>query len=350
MTHKLAFVGFGVVGSGLAEILLDKQDMLANQVGLDAEIVAISDLNLGSIYHPEGLNLQTLLDVVNEDNSLENYPEHPGLIRGWDSLQTIRETNADTIVEVTPTDVETGQPAIDHCREAFKNKKNLITTNKGPVALQYKELSSLAEENGVGWGFEGTVMSGTPTLRMPAVSLSGNNIREIRGILNGTTNFILSKMEEDMTYDDALAQAQDHGYAEADPTSDVEGHDILYKVVILANVVMDVPLVKDEVECQGMTDLTAEDIEEAKSEGKRWKLLARITQQDGKVQASVKPEKLSLDESLASVMGAANAITYECDLSGPVTVTGAGAGRIETGFSLLTDLININQTRIYEMR
>ncbi|HEX6922818.1 MAG TPA: homoserine dehydrogenase, partial [Bacillales bacterium] len=168
-------------------------------------------------------------------------------------------------------------------------------------------------------------------------------INEISGILNGTTNYILSKMEEDMTYDDALAKAQELGYAEADPTSDVEGHDILYKVVILANVIMNVPLKQNEVECKGISGLTAEDIEEAKSEGKRWKMLARITNQDGHVQASVKPEKLSLNEPLSSVMGATNAITYECDLSGPITVTGAGAGRIETGFSLLTDLININK-------
>ncbi|HEU5140143.1 MAG TPA: homoserine dehydrogenase [Bacillales bacterium] len=345
MAHNLAFIGFGGVGRGLAEIILEKQELLTNEVGLDAKVVAVTDLNMGSVYHPKGLDLQTLLDVVNENGSLENYPDQSGLQRGWDSLQTIRETNADTIVEVTPTDVETGQPAIDHCREAFQSEKNLVTTNKGPVALKYRELSALATENGVQWGFEGTVMSGTPTLRMPAVSLSGNTINEISGILNGTTNFILSKMEEDMTYDDALAKAQELGYAEADPTSDVEGHDILYKVVILANVVLDEPLKKEEVECQGMSGLSAKDIEEAKSEGKRWKLLARITKQNGHVRASVKPEKLSLSEPLSSVMGATNAITYECDLSGPITVTGAGAGRIETGFSLLTDLININGSK-----
>lgn len=344
MAHNLAFIGFGGVGQGLTEIIRDKQKILTNEVGLDAKVVAVSDLKLGSVYHPDGLKIQTLLDVIHNDGDLKNYPEQPGLISDWDSLKTIRETNADTIVEVTYTDVETGQPAIDHCREAFKNKKNVITTNKGPVALKYRELADLAKENGVQWGFEGTVMSGTPTLRMSSNSLSGNTINEISGILNGTTNYILSKMEEGMTYDNALSKAQEFGYAEADPTSDVEGYDVLYKVVILANVVLNTPLKIEEVECKGITEFSAEDIDEAKSEGKRWKLLARITNQDGKIQASVKPEKLSLKNPLSPVTGSTNAITYDCDLIGPVTVTGAGAGRIETGFSLLTDLININKT------
>jgi len=344
MTHKLAFIGFGVVGSGFAEIIRDKKEQLKSQSDLDVEIVAVSDLKMGSIYHPDGLNLDDLLDAVGEHGNLKKYPETSGLIRGWDSMQTIRETNADTIVEVTPTNTETGQPAIDHTLEAFNHKKNLITTNKGPVAFKYRELAKLAGENGVSWGFEGTVMSGTPTLRMAENSLTGNTINEISGILNGTTNYILTKMEEGMTYDDALKEAQQLGYAEADPSSDVEGDDILYKVVILANVTMGLELDKDEVDVQGMTDATADDVEEAKAENKRWKMVARIKNQNGEARASVKPEKLSFDDPLSSVMGPTNAINYDCDLAGPITVTGAGAGKVETGFSLLTDLININKT------
>ncbi|HEX7063562.1 MAG TPA: homoserine dehydrogenase [Bacillales bacterium] len=344
MTHKLAMVGFGGVGQGLAEILLGKKHFLKENFGFEAEIVAITDVQKGAVYHPDGLDIEKVLETVKETGRLDDYPETSGLVRGWDSIQTIRDTNADSVVEVTYTDVKTGQPAIDHCKTAFENGKNVVMTNKGPVALKYNELSELAEKNNVQWGFEGTVMSGTPTLRMPSVSLAGNKINEIRGIFNGTTNYILTKMEEGLGYEEALKQAQEYGYAEADPTSDVEGYDALYKVVILANVVMGIPLKKEEVDCQGITQLTADAINEARSESKRWKMIGKVQQApDGNIKASVGPEKVPLSDPLASVTGALNAITYECDLSGPVTVVGAGAGITETGFSLLIDLINFDR-------
>jgi homoserine dehydrogenase len=220
-------------------------------------------------------------------------------------------------------------------------------SNKGPVALAYAELAQLAEANGVRWGFEGTVMSGTPALRMPLTALAGNDVSEVRGIFNGTTNYILTKMEEGMSYADALTQAQELGYAEADPTADVEGHDALGKVVILANVIMNAPLTKDDVACQGISRLTLEDIDQAKAAGKRWKLIARCRKEDGgQVTASVGPEMVPLTDPLAGIMGATNAITYECDLAGPITLVGAGAGRVETGFSILIDLINIERKNV----
>lgn len=344
--HKLAFIGFGVVGQGLAEILRDKKESLKKEENFEALIVAISDFIKGSIYHPNGLDIDTALTVLNETGSLHNYPESPGLIKGWDSLRTIRESNADTIIEVSYTDVKTGQPAINHCKAAFETGKNVVMTNKGPVALAYKELSHLAKEKGVFWGFEGTVMSGTPALRMPIATLAGNDIKEIRGILNGTTNFILTKMEnEGVPYDVALKEAQQLGYAEADPTSDVEGYDARYKIVILANYVMNAPMKVDEVSCKGITEISLKDIEEAKAEGKRWKLLAKASKENGKVFASIAPEKVDITDPLAGISGATNAIAYDCDLMGTVTLSGAGAGKVETGFSLLIDLISMNRAR-----
>lgn len=193
MAQKIALLGFGVVGQGLVEIIRDKGASLQSELGFGAKIVAIADLMKGSIYHPEGLDLDEALRAVKETGKLDSYPETPGLIRNWDSFQTIRESNADTIVEITFTDVKTGQPAIDHCRAAFESGKNVVMSNKGPVALAYQELSQLAKKQGVRWGFEGTVMSGTPALRMPITTLAGNDIEGIVGILNGTTNYILTK-------------------------------------------------------------------------------------------------------------------------------------------------------------
>jgi homoserine dehydrogenase len=341
MAHKLAFIGFGTVGQGLAEILRDKGPALREKWGFEAQVVAIAGKSKGSLYHPEGLDLAQLLEVVRRTGNLAAYPETSGLQRGWDSLKTIRETNADTIIEASYTDIQTGQPAIDYCRAAFESGKNVVMCNKGPVALAYAELAALAKEKGVRWGFEGTVMSGTPSIRLALASLAGNDIREFRGILNGTTNYILTQMEKGLAYDAALKEAQALGYAEVNPTADVEGYDAMGKVVIMANIVMGVPLTKEQVSCRGISYLTEQDIQQAKAEGKRWKLIARLKKEGDKVSASVGPEMVPLTDPLANVMGATNAITYECDLSGPITLVGAGAGRIETGFALLSDLINI---------
>lgn len=343
MPHKLALIGFGTVGQGFAEILIEKNDILREEEGIDLSVVAISDQMKGSIYHPDGLNLQLALETIRNTDTLNDYPDTPGLIRGWNSFETIENSNADTIVEITYTDVQTGQPAIEHCRRAFQRGKHVVTSNKGPVALAYQELSALAKERGVQWGIEGTVMSGTPALRMPRVSLAGSEIKEIRGILNGTSNYILTRMEEGLTYEEALQIAQELGYAEADPTSDVEGYDAVYKVLILARIVMDESLTCQQVVRKGISRLSPADLQKASQEGKRWKMLAEIKKEKEGLRAFVSPVKLPLEDPLAGISGAANAITYVSDLMGPVTLIGSGAGRRETGFSLLIDLINMER-------
>ncbi|MCB0193845.1 MAG: homoserine dehydrogenase [Anaerolineae bacterium] len=346
MAHKIALIGFGTVGQGLAEILHNKGEALRQNLGFEAQIVAVCTLSKGSLYHPDGLNTEMLLDVVRNTGSFDDYLNTPGLERGWDALTIIRQSNADTVVEISYTDIETGQPAIDYCRAAFESGKHVVTANKGPVALAYGELAALAEANGVRWCFEGTVMSGTPALRLPLVALAGAEIMGVRGILNGTTNYILTKMEEGLDYQTALKQAQELGYAEADPTADVEGYDALSKVVIIANVLMDVPLKKDDVTCKGISSLTSADIGQAQAAGKRWKLIGSVKQEAGWVTADVSPQMLPISDPLANVTGATNAITYDTSLMGPVTLVGAGAGSIETGYSLLIDLINIERQNI----
>ncbi|WP_018922330.1 homoserine dehydrogenase [Salsuginibacillus kocurii] len=343
MAHKLAFIGFGGVGQGLVDILLDRSDWLRDKFGTEFQVVSITDLYKGSIHHNDGLDIQQARKLVKETGSLNDYPESEGLVKGWDSLTTIQNTNADTIIEITYTDVFTGQPAIKHCEEAFKNKKNVVVTNKGPVALALDELEELAKQNGVRFLYEGTVMSGTPALRMPLTSLIGNHITSIRGILNGTTNYMFMRMEEGLSYEEALKEAQEKGYAEADPTSDVEGFDVLYKVIILAKVVMGESLTKDEVNRTGMASVTERDLNEAAEEGKKWKMIGRLEKTEQGLTASVAPEKVDEEDPLAGISGATNAVTYECDLSGPVTLIGAGAGIPETGFALLIDLLNLDR-------
>ncbi|MDQ0255962.1 homoserine dehydrogenase [Evansella vedderi] len=343
MPTKIAFIGFGGVGQTLAELLSKQREDLSEKYGLNYEVVAVSDVMKGAVYQPKGLNINRLLETVKETGNVEKYPDEEGLIKGWDSFDTINKSNANVIVEVTFTDVKTGQPAIDHCRAAFERGKSVITTNKGPVALAYRELAQLAEEKGAFWGFEGTVMSGTPALRMPITTLIGNNIYEIKGILNGTTNYILTEMEKGKSYEKALKKAQELGYAEADPTSDVEGYDARYKAAILSNYIMEAPLAAEDIPCEGISSMTEEQVQEALKNKKKWRLIARVKKDGKEVTASVKPELLDADDPLAGVTGATNAILYECDLAGPIMLTGAGAGLVETGYSLLIDLIHFGK-------
>ena len=341
MHFNLAFIGFGTVGQGLTEILLEKKEMLLEKYGFACDVVAISDIIKGSIYDKNGLDMKKILKLVKSGKKLDEYPSG---VKGLDSLATITNTNADTIIEVTFTDVKTGEPALTHIKTAFKSGKNVVSTNKGPVVKQAVELLKLAESNNVYYGFEGVVLAGTPVLNLAKYTLAGNKIKGFKGILNGTTNYILTRMEDGMSYKDALKKAQELGYAEADPTGDVEGLDALGKVVILSNVVLGKNLSWADVERKGISDITADDIKKAKAEGKRWKLIGSANiEKDGSVKAKVWPEKLHLNDPLAGVGEAINALTYYTDELGPVTIVGPGAGRRETGFSLLIDLLDMNR-------
>ena len=341
MMFNIAFVGYGTVGQGLTEILLEKKELLKEKYNFEYKIVAISDLMKGAVYDEDGLDMKSILTLVQNGKKLDEYPTG---IKGMDSLATIEKTNTDTIVEVTYTDVKTGEPALTHIKAALNAGKHVVSTNKGPVVKQVMDLIDLAAKNKVHYGFEGVVLAGTPALNLAKFTLAGNSIKGFKGILNGTTNYILTRMEEGMSYEQALQKAQDLGYAEADPTGDVEGLDALGKVVILSNVVLGKHLSWKDVQRKGITHITADDIQKAKDEGKRWKLIGSAEiQSDGSLQATVSPEKLPLSDPLAGVSEATNALTYYTDELGPVTIVGPGAGRRETGFSLLIDLLEINR-------
>ena len=341
MHFKLAFIGFGTVGQGLTEILLEKKEMLSEKFDFDWTIVAISDIMKGSVYDENGLDAKKILNLIKAGKKLDSYPSG---IKGMDSIETIKKTNSNTIVEVTFTDVKTGEPALTHIKTALNAKKNVVSTNKGPVVKEALDLLNLAEKNGVFYGFEGVVLAGTPVINLAKYTLAGNKITGFKGILNGTTNYILTRMEEGTSYDDALKKAQELGYAEADPTGDVEGLDALGKVVILTNVVLGKKITWKDVERKGITKISKDDVEKAKTEGKRWKLIgsAEILS-NGSVKAKVWPQKLLLSDPLAGVCEAMNALTFYTDELGPVTIIGPGAGRRQTGFALLIDLLNINR-------
>jgi homoserine dehydrogenase len=337
--YKIAIVGFGVVGQGLAEILLKHGERLRKEHGFEFSVVAVSDFVKGSAYDPKGLDLARLLELA-KTNAISQYP---GAKTGWNAIDTITKSNADVVVEATYTNIKTGEPAYSHFKAALGSGKHLVTTNKGPTALFFREVAALARVRKVQFRYEGTVISGTPALNLAEICLAGNEIREIRGIVNGTTNFILTNMEKGKSYADALKEAQDLGYAEAVPDADVEGFDAMAKVVILAKAVMGADVKIADVDRTGITKITLEDVNAARAEGKRWKLIGRVAREGGSVRASVKPEKLDIADPLASVGGATNALTFSTDLIRNVTIIGPGAGKIETGYSILADLLAIHR-------
>lgn len=338
MRFKIDFIGFGVVGQGLAEILIDKRDWLKEKYGFEFKVLSINDMKLGSIHDEEGLDLGKVMNILERDGNFKSHPK----ANDWGPIETIKNSGSNTMIEVTYTDMETGGPALDHVRTSLKEGKHVVSTNKGPVANELNDLLGLAEENDVYYRFEGTVLSGTPAINFAQHTLAGCKISEIKGIVNGTTNYILTQMEEGMEYEDALRKAQELGYAEADPTGDVEGIDAQGKTVILSNTLMDADLELDDVDRRGITGLTLEDVKQAVKEGYRWKLVAQTKRTQNGVEAKVSPEKLPLDHPLANVMGPTNALTFTTDHLGDVTIIGPGAGKEETGYSLLVDLLAIN--------
>lgn len=339
-TYRIALIGFGNVGQGFAQALVARGAMYAAEFGAEFKLVAVSDFLKGSLYNPDGLDPAQLLAAVAATGKLDTIPAPH---TGWDALRTIQESNAEVVVEVSYTDLKTGEPALTHARAALTGGKHFITTNKGPIALHYPALRQLAGASGATIGAEGTVMSGTPTLRFGLETLAGAGITRLQGIINGTTNYILTQMESGLPYAEALKEAQAQGYAEADPTGDVEGHDAAGKAVILANLLMDAQLTLNEVDRQGITGLTPEDIAAAKQRGERWKLIAKVERVNGQVTASVRPTCLPITHPLAGVSGPTNALTYTTDLLGDVTIIGPGAGRLPTGFAILSDLLALHQ-------
>ncbi len=335
---KLVFIGFGTVGQGLADLLLEKHDELRKAYGFDWTVVGIADMLKGSAYDADGLDLAEALARVNRGESLSNWP---GVGRNWDALTMIAEADADVMLEATYTDIETGQPATGHVRAALERGMHVATTNKGPVALNSTELDKLASDRGVQFLYEGTVMAGTPLLNLIRETLAGSEITEMKGILNGTTNYILTEMEGGLDYAAALAQAQELGYAEAVPDADVLGWDALAKVTILANTVFGGKLTPADSPCTGITQISPDDIAAAKADGKRYKLIGRVWRDGEEIRGSVSPQLMDLSHPLAGVGGATNAMTITTDTLGDVTIVGPGAGRVETGFSLLNDLLAI---------
>jgi homoserine dehydrogenase len=339
--YDLCLIGFGGVNRALAELIVQRGDDLAARLGISLRVVAITDLRAGSLVDVAGVDLVPLLSTEPDELSFAALDGGSADPRNeW----VIRHVPADIVVEATYTNPTDGEPAISHVRWAFESGKHVCTTNKGPVALAGQALKALAAERGVSFEFEGSVLSGTPVLGTAQRLLGGLEITGVQGIMNGTSNYILGRLEQDVDLPAAIAEAQALGYAEADPTADIEGHDVQLKVMILANEVLGGSLRREDVPCEGISAITAHEVRDAASKGLHWKLVGSATRQDdGSVEARVAPLALPAHHPLAGIAGASNAVAFTTDLLGTVTVSGPGAGRTETAYALLSDIIAIHQ-------
>ncbi|HET6354252.1 homoserine dehydrogenase [Streptomyces sp.] len=339
--YDLALIGFGGVNRALAELISQRGDRLAEELGFGLRVVAITDLRAGSLVDTDGIDLAPLLAAEPRELSFA------GLVGGSADPRNewvIREVPTDIVVEATFTNPVDGEPAVSHVRWALESGKHVCTTNKGPVALASRPLKRLAAERGVSFEFEGSVLSGTPILRTAERLFGGLEITGVQGVMNGTSNYVLGRLEEGVDLPVAIAEAQELGYAEADPTADIEGHDVQLKVMILANEVLGADLRREDVFCEGISSITPQDAQDAVRKGLRWKLVGSATRRkDGTVEARVAPLALPGHHPLAGISGPVNAVAFHTDLLGTVTVSGPGAGRIETAYALLSDTIAIHQ-------
>jgi homoserine dehydrogenase len=324
---RASIIGFGSVGQGVAQVLLQKKEEIQKK-GFDLKVVAVADSRSAAI-DEKGLDLEKILKSKKEIGRVG-----PETLSG---LEVIRNVEHEVVIETTPTDIETGGVGLDNMLTAFEKGMDVVTSNKGPLALKYGELAEAAQKNNAKFRFEATVGGAMPAINLIRDTIAGNSIISIEGILNGTCNYILTRMmEEHASYEQMLAESQELGIAETDPTYDVEGIDAACKLVILANYVFGMKATYHDVDVKGITSITPEALSLAQSEGYVIKQIGEV--KDGCIQTSPRlvPERHPL-----AVGGTLNVVSVQTDLAGTVTSTGRGAGSIETASAILSDLISI---------
>ena len=332
---RIILVGWGVVGQSFAKIIVHRKKELAKKYGFRPRIVAIVDKQ-GAAINPKGLDLEKMLALKKEKGTVAASKQygHPGM----SALDVIESVEAEAMVEVSPTNIETAEPGLSYIKTAFRTGKHVVTTNKGPLALALPALTELADYNNVFLRFSGTVGAGTPVLEFAKNCLQGDKLLSIKGILNGTTNYILTEMDEKhITFDQALKAAQELGFAEADPTMDVDGYDAAAKLVIMANWIMEIKVTIKDVKIKGIREVSSKTIEAASKNGDTIKLIGTVGET-----IKVEPTQISKHDPLA-VDGALNAVTFVSESAGEQTIVGLGAGGVETASAVLRDLLDIKQ-------
>ena len=334
MTHyHLAFLGFGNVGKALSRLLMKKRSELSDRYDITFSVTGIASRNHGSGIDLQGIDLGDALDVQNY--SLLSKQPVP-----IDAFDFIRHCGAEILFENTPVNYQDGQPAVDHIHTALEMGMHAITANKGTVVHAYRQLTELAKSKGIKFYFESTVMDGAPIFSLFREALPGARLLSLRGVLNSTTNMMLTLMEQGKSFDEAVTYCQQIGIAETDPSGDIDGWDASVKVAALATVLMDIPIKPAEVNRQGIRDITLEEINRARNMGKRWKLVCSAQREGDGLVAKVAPELVGPDSPLFNVDGTTSIVQFETDVLGLLSVVEANPGPQTTAYGLLADFIN----------
>ena len=328
---RIILCGFGVVGQSLAKLLESRAEDLYARYGLKPRIIGVFD-SKGSAVDVSGLDVTRLIQIKKKYGSVRKYSNTKNNVSG---IQMINELEAEVVIETTASNYKDAEPGMSHIINAMKHGMHVISVNKGPLALAFPSLMELATYNHVIFRFSGTVGGGTPILDYAKNSLKGERIISFNGILNGTTNYILTNMTNGMSFNDALNDAKKRGYVEADESLDLDGLDAAAKLVILANWIMGMKVTMPEIKRIGIRKIDSDDIRKAAANNSVIKLIASCD--NGLI---VKPKELPFDNPLC-VSGTLNAISFTSEHSGTQTIIGKGAGGIETASSILRDLIDI---------
>ena len=330
---KLVFVGFGNVGRSLAQILIDKKKILKEKYGSEYLIVGIAEM-YGSFVNQNGLDLENLIDL-----SFNDFKKHKDWKEGMKAIDLIKNLDFDVLVEMSFTNLDDGEPGLTYIKEALKNGKHVVSSNKGPFVFAFKDLQDLAREGDLELKYEATVGGAIPIFNLGIYGLASNEISSIKAILNGTSNFILTKMSsEKVPFDIALKEAQELGYAEADPTLDIEGHDAAAKIVILANTFLGLNVSFKDVKIQGIKDIVPGAISLAYDDDK---LIKHIAIADKKGNLEVAPKLVPFDSPFA-IGSTNNIIVLETDLARHISIIGHGAGGTEAASAIMSDLVSIS--------
>ena len=324
------------MGQALASLLLEKRKELQHRYSIGFMVTAIATGTHGRALDANGLDLERALEIMQSGGSLDELSPSPAPA---DNIELIRASGADVLFENTPVSYQDGQPAISYIKTALKNGMHAFTANKGSVVHGYHSLTALAAKHGLKFFFESTVMDGTPIFsafrQLPAVGLSA-----IWGVLNATTNLILSRMEAGDSFDDAVRYTQQIGMAETDPSGDIDGWDAAVKLSAMITVLMDHPFTPDLVDRTGIRSITQKMISEAKAEGKRYKLVAHARKEGEQVKARVSPELVGRDSVLYNITGSTALVQFESDVLGKLSIIEKDLGTRTTAYGLLTDFIN----------
>jgi homoserine dehydrogenase len=321
-TISVGIIGFGTVGTGTAKILLENSSLIKKRTGIDFVLKKIADLD---IKRDRGIKVpaETLKDILTTDASA-----------------LINDPDIDIVVEL----IGGIHSAKDFIMQAVKNKKHVVTANKALLATEGNEIFAAADKNGMEIGFEASVAGGIPIIKVLREGLVANNIVAVYGIINGTSNYILTKMtDEKVEFSDALKEAQKLGYAEADPTFDIEGIDTAHKLTILSSLAYGIPFLYNEVYKEGITKITAQDIEFASELGYKIKLLAITKLSDGGIEMRVHPTMIPNEYLISKVDGVFNAVYVEGDAVGATMYYGRGAGDMPTGSAVVADIVDIGK-------